>query len=461
MSLEHCHRYIIRKLDVRIMLFACILEFFSYLNRACMGYVTNLGLNQDISLSPTEGDWSVALMYLGYFIFTVPSALLILYTGTTIYLTIILLVWGSLSIGMGFAKNIPLLLVLRFLLGMAISGFFPGMLAYLSRCYPKTFLTMRIVVFYIAAISSAAVAAILVFVIEKMDGIGGLESWQWLFILIGIPVVLLGITTFLFLDKISNPLRFLQPAEREILINNLCDEMEPDANEPEEKHHVQWCDICSVLSSGKIWLFAAICAGNSAVTKYWIAYFPSLVKYIGYTGASGLLMNSPPYALACVFALVGGLSVARFNGHGYHMVVFEIISVIGFALMAAFEGSSTVVVYVSGCFACSGAYATFALLMAWLTINVSGRIRRTLVISFVVGLAQIGGVIIPFINDGNSVPDFRQIHITMATLIFVCMILTLLLRFIFKRQAKLRMENQVQVDGEVNNVPRVAFFAIS
>ncbi|CAF4224348.1 unnamed protein product, partial [Rotaria magnacalcarata] len=70
-----------------------------------------------------------------------------------------------------------------------------------------------------------------------MDGIGGLESWQWLFIFIGIPVVLLGIATFLFLDKISNPLRFLQPAEREILINNLCDEMEPDANEPEEKHY--------------------------------------------------------------------------------------------------------------------------------------------------------------------------------------------------------------------------------
>ncbi|CAF5183300.1 unnamed protein product, partial [Rotaria magnacalcarata] len=236
------------------------------------------------------------------------------------------------------------------------------------------------------------------------------NGWNWwsrelamALYFIGIPVVLLGIATFLFLDKISNPLRFLQPAEREILINNLCDEMEPDANEPEEKHYVQWCDIYSVLSSGKIWLFAAICVGNSAVTKYWIAYFPSLVKYIGYIDASESLMSSPPYASACVFALVGGLSAARFNGHGYHMVVFDIISVIGFALMAAFEGSSKVAVYVSGCFACSGAYAAFALLMAWLTINVSGRIRRTLAISFVVGLGQIGGVIIPFINDKSSV----------------------------------------------------------
>ncbi|CAF3937686.1 unnamed protein product [Rotaria magnacalcarata] len=345
MSLEDCHRYIIRKLDVRIMLFAFTFEFCSYLNRVCMGHATNLGLNRDIILSTAEDDWSVALIYLGYFIFAVPSALLILYMGTTIYLTIILLVWGSLSIGMGFVKNVPLLLALRFLLGMTIAGFFPGMLAYLSRCYPKTFRTMRIVVFYIAAILSAAVAGILVFAIAKMDGIGGLESWQWLFIFIGIPVVLLGIATFLFLDKISNPLRFLQPAEREILINNLCDETEPDANEPEEKHYVQWCDIYSVLSSGKIWLFAAICVGNSAVTKYWIAYFPSLVKYIGYIDASESLMSSPPYASACVFALVGGLSAARFNGHGYHMVVFDIISVIGFALMAAFEGSSKVAVF--------------------------------------------------------------------------------------------------------------------
>ncbi|CAM4799117.1 unnamed protein product [Rotaria magnacalcarata] len=442
------------------MLFAFTFEFCSYLNRVCMGHATNLGLNRDIILSTAEDDWSVALIYLGYFIFAVPSALLILYMGTTIYLTIILLVWGSLSIGMGFVKNVPLLLALRFLLGMTIAGFFPGMLAYLSRCYPKTFRTMRIVVFYIAAILSAAVAGILVFAIAKMDGIGGLESWQWLFIFIGIPVVLLGIATFLFLDKISNPLRFLQPAEREILINNLCDEMEPDANEPEEKHYVQWCDIYSVLSSGKIWLFAAICVGNSAVTKYWIAYFPSLVKYIGYIDASESLMSSPPYASACVFALVGGLSAARFNGHGYHMVVFDIISVIGFALMAAFEGSSKVAVYVSGCFACSGAYAAFALLVAWLTINVSGRIRRTLAISFVVGLGQIGGVIIPFINDKSSVPDFHRIHITLASLMFVSMILTLLLLVIFNRQAKFRMENQLQVDEEANNVQCAELFVI-
>ncbi|CAF3999023.1 unnamed protein product [Rotaria magnacalcarata] len=422
-----------------------------------MGHATNLGLNRDIILSTAEDDWSVALIYLGYFIFAVPSALLILYMGTTIYLTIILLVWGSLSIGMGFVKNVPLLLALRFLLGMTIAGFFPGMLAYLSRYYPKTFRTMRIVVFYIAAILSAAVAGFR----HRENG------WNWwsrelamALYFIGIPVVLLGIATFLFLDKISNPLRFLQPAEREILINNLCDEMEPDANEPEEKHYVQWCDIYSVLSSGKIWLFAAICVGNSAVTKYWIAYFPSLVKYIGYIDASESLMSSPPYASACVFALVGGLSAARFNGHGYHMVVFDIISVIGFALMAAFEGSSKVAVYVSGCFACSGAYAAFALLMAWLTINVSGRIRRTLAISFVVGLGQIGGVIIPFINDKSSVPDFHRIHITLASLMFVSMILTLLLLVIFNRQAKFRMENQLQVDEEANNVQCAELFVI-
>ncbi|CAM4795923.1 unnamed protein product [Rotaria magnacalcarata] len=97
------------------MLFAFTFEFCSYLNRVCMGHATNLGLNRDIILSTAEDDWSVALIYLGYFIFAVPSALLILYMGTTIYLTIILLVWGSLSIGMGFVKNVPLLLALRFL----------------------------------------------------------------------------------------------------------------------------------------------------------------------------------------------------------------------------------------------------------------------------------------------------------------------------------------------------------
>lgn len=207
---------------------------------------------------------------------------------------------------------------------------------------------------------------------------------------------------------------------------------------------MQLCDINSVLSSGKIWLFAAICVGNGAVTKYWIAYFPSLVKHLGYTGARESLLSVPPYALACVFTLAGGLSAARFNEHAYHMVVFEIVSAIGFALMAGFEGSSEVVVYISGCFACSGTYTAYALLMAWLTTNVSGRIRRTLAIAFVVGLGQIGGVIIPFINDGCSVRDFREIYITLAAIMLVSIGFTLLLRYIFTRQTRFRMQNQTQ-----------------
>ncbi|CAF1394075.1 unnamed protein product [Rotaria sordida] len=187
-------------------------------------------------------------------------------------------------------------------------------------------------------------------------------------------------------------------------------------------------------------------------TKYWLAYFPSLIKKLGYIGAQGQLMSIPPYVCACVFAIIGSFSATSFNEHGYHVAFFIIIAGVSFALMAILDTVSPVAVYVSGCFACAGKYSAYALLIAWLAKNLSGRIRRSLAVAFTVGLGQIGGAILPFIMNDKNEPNFRQIYITSAVVMAVIMFPTLLLRFISTNREKSTAINHTEVLEKANSV---------
>ncbi|CAF4132409.1 unnamed protein product [Rotaria sp. Silwood2] len=172
-----------------------------------------------------------------------------------------------------------------------------------------------------------------------MNGIGGLHGWQWIFILIGAPIILLAIITIFFLENISDAVRWLTPAEREILTNILRDTTEQEG--------AQWRQVFHVFIDRKIWLFAVITMGCLAVTKYWIAFFPSLIEVLG-----------------------------------------------------------------------------------WLASYMSGHMKRALAIGFVVGLGQIGGIVLPHFFHGNTIHVFRQAHITCAVLMAASVFATLLLRFI-------------------------------
>ncbi|CAF3827115.1 unnamed protein product [Rotaria sp. Silwood1] len=187
-------------------------------------------------------------------------------------------------------------------------------------------------------------------------------------------------------------------------------------------------------------------------TKYWLTYFPSLIKKLGYTNTQGPLMSIPPYVSACVFAVAGSFSVTRFNEHGYHVAFFIIIAGVSFALMAIFDRVSSVAVYISGCCACTGKYSAYALLIAWLAKNLSGRIRRSLAVAFVVGLGQIGGAILPFIMHDKNEPNFRQIHTTYAIVMAVIMFPTLLLRFVSTNRANSAAINHIEVLEQPNSV---------
>ncbi|CAF3166897.1 unnamed protein product, partial [Rotaria sp. Silwood2] len=241
-----------------------------------------------------------------------------------------------------------------------------------------------------------------------MNGINGLHGWQWIFILIGVPVILLAIITLFFLENMSDAIRWLTPAEREILTNILRD--------PIDQEVAQWHQVFHVFIDPKIWLFVIVTVGCLAVTRYWIAFFPSLFEILSFKNGERQLMSIPPYVLAWICALLAVFSVTRKKEHGFHVTFFLTISSIGFILMASLEENSRIGVYVGGFVACSGVYSAFPVLMGWLASYVSGHMKRALAIGFVVGIGQIGGIILPHLFHANTVPVFRQAHIICAVI---------------------------------------------
>ncbi|CAF1104855.1 unnamed protein product [Rotaria sp. Silwood1] len=154
-------------------------------------------------------------------IFGIPSFLLLRFLGTTRYLSLSMILWGSVMIGMAFVTNARELLVLRFLLGMIVAAYFPGITIYLSLWYRKAEQTMRISLFFGAAITAGIFGGIISYGIAQIRNLSSLKDWQWIFLLEGIPIILLGVLTYLFLSSIPETVQCKnQQNNKTILLNS-------------------------------------------------------------------------------------------------------------------------------------------------------------------------------------------------------------------------------------------------
>ncbi|CAF1008862.1 unnamed protein product [Rotaria sordida] len=172
-------------------------------------------------MSSSAMNWAISLFYLAYLIFEIPSTLLLRFLGPTRYLSLSLILWGSVTVGMAFVKNSQQLLIVRFLLGMVQSGFFTGTIIYFSLWYCKKEQIMRFSILFGAVCTAGVLDGILAYGIRHMEDIGGLKNWRWLFLLEGLPIIPLGVMTYLFLGSIPDTVQWLDNCEKQLLTNLL------------------------------------------------------------------------------------------------------------------------------------------------------------------------------------------------------------------------------------------------
>jgi MFS transporter, ACS family, tartrate transporter len=190
-----------RKVALRIVPFIILLYFVAYIDRVNIGFAA-LTMNKDLGFSPTVFGFGAGIFFWGYFLFEVPSNIILDKVGARLWIARVMITWGIISAAMAFVWDSTSFYVLRFLLGAAEAGFFPGIILYLSYWFPAHRRAAITSLFMAAVPISVVFGSPLSSALLELNGIGGFHGWQWMFILEAVPALILGVVVLFYMtDK--------------------------------------------------------------------------------------------------------------------------------------------------------------------------------------------------------------------------------------------------------------------
>src|SRR5262249_49412320 len=213
-------RELIAKISLRLIPFMVLLYIASYLDRVNVSFAS-LQMNAALGFSAEIYSLGAGIFFIAYFIFEVPSNLILHRVGARLWIARIMITWGIISSAMMFVKGPTSFYVLRFLLGVAEAGFFPGMILYLTYWFPSDAPGRAIARFMTATAVAGAIGSPISGLLLQMNGMGGLGGWQWLFLIEGIPSILLAFLTLLYLPDGPAKASWLSSEEKEWISDRL------------------------------------------------------------------------------------------------------------------------------------------------------------------------------------------------------------------------------------------------
>jgi MFS transporter, ACS family, tartrate transporter len=282
----------IRAISWRLIPFLVLAYFFSYLDRVNLGFAA-LTMNAELKFSPTVFAWGAGIFFIGYFIFEVPSNLALEKFGASRWIARIMVTWGIISTLMALVTGVWSFYGLRFLLGVAEAGFFPGIILYLTYWYPAEYRARFLAAFAIAVPVSSVIGAPISGLLLGLDGALGLKGWQWLFVIEGVPSVLLGIVTWFYLTDRPAKAGWLTVEQKAWLSSKL-------ESEIAAKKAAQHLTLGQALTSPKVITLSLIYFGFVAALYGMQFWLPQIVKAFGFSNAQTGFITAVPYLFGTV-----------------------------------------------------------------------------------------------------------------------------------------------------------------
>jgi sugar phosphate permease len=245
-----------RKITWRLMPFLFLCYLLAYINRVSVGFA-KLQMQADLKMSDTIFSAGMGIFFIGYFFFEIPANMMLRKLGARRWLGPIMIVWGVVSACTLFVKGVYSFYAVRLLLGVVESGFFPGVILYLTFWYARKHRAKMVAVFMTGIpVSSVVASPISGWILKNMNGLGHMAGWQWLFLAGGIPSVLVGAITLLYLPDTPLESSWLSQEEKDMVARRLAEEEDVKKQAGGGHHH-----IGHVFSSGRIWLMCVIYFG--------------------------------------------------------------------------------------------------------------------------------------------------------------------------------------------------------
>lgn len=380
-----------RKVTVRLIPLLFICYVIAYIDRINVGFA-KLHLQDALGVDPkifsSVYGFGAGLFFVGYFFFEVPSNLVMQRVGARIWIARIMIVWGIVSGAFMFLKGVKMFYIMRFLLGAAEAGFFPGVLLYLTYWYPARERAKTIALFAIGGVAAGIVGSPISGAILGLDGHAGFHGWQWLFLIEAIPSVILGIVVLAILPNRPQSASWLSDREKNWIQSRLDAEA---AAAPLKSNH----SLAEVFSSPLVWLFCAIYFLLNIGSYGFEMWSPSLVKTLsdGSDRKVGVI-NAIPYLIAGMLMYWTGRNSDRTGERRWHIAALCFMSTIGFIIGGT--NKNPVIAMIGLTIAFAGLKSTIAPFWAFNTTFLSGATAAG-GIAFINSVGNLGGFVGPYL----------------------------------------------------------------
>jgi MFS transporter, ACS family, tartrate transporter len=324
-------RRTIAKVSRRLLPLVALAYCIAYIDRSNVS-VAALTMNKDLGLTAYLYGWGAGIFFFGYFLFEIPSNLILEKIGARIWIARIMITWGIISALTALVTGSTSFLTIRFLLGAAEAGFFPGMILYLTYWFPAQYRGRVISTLFVAQPVANAVASIASAAILGMHGMFGLKGWQWIFIIEALPAILLGLVILRVMTDRPAHADWLAEDERIWLQAKL----DSESREVASAGHLTWT---KALADRRVVALSAIYF-MSVTANYGIVFFmPQIVKGIGLTDMMTGVVSALPYVVGTIGLLAWGWSSDRNKERRWHLIAASTLGALGLAF-AGWSGAS-------------------------------------------------------------------------------------------------------------------------
>lgn len=311
----------LRRITWRIVPFIVLLYFIAYIDRVNIGFAA-LTMKKDLGFSASALGFGAGIFFWGYFIFEVPSNIVLHKVGARLWIARVMVTWGIISAAMAFVQGTTSFYVVRFLLGAAEAGFFPGIILYLSYWFPARHRAGVTALFMAAAPLSTAIGSPISAALLQMHGLAGLAGWQWMFILEAIPALVLGVVVFFYMTDKPEQAKWLKDDERTWLVDTMRAEAAGKAGHAAH-------GILSGLANPRVLALSLIYFGTSAGLYTLGIWAPQIIKQLGVSSMTVGLLNAIPPLLSVVAMILWSRHSDRTGERAWHVVIACLAAAVG------------------------------------------------------------------------------------------------------------------------------------
>ncbi|TRM62229.1 major facilitator superfamily domain-containing protein [Schizophyllum amplum] len=429
----HEERRLVRKLDRTIIPLTCLLYLLAYLDRSNLGNARLQGLPEDALRGDPTGelfDWVNSAFFFSYIIFQLPSNLCSKLIRPRLFMAASAIGWGTVSTLMATAYNPAGLITARVFLGFFEACFGPAIPLYFTLFYTKTEMGLRMAFWFGFAAVAGAFGGLIAYGVQR--AVIPFSTWRLLFIVEGIPTVLLGVVTFFLLPDRPESTSFLNERERAIAIERINRGTRADEGAVINKSHVYMALQDWRNYAGGVIFFCMNCSLASIS-----AFLPTFIKSWGYSSATTQLLTVPPYAVAAtVLTLLAAIS-DRLQSRGPIMAGASAVGGIGYALLLSVKENNHVKYFAAFCI-CAGTYTTIGTIIAWYAHNLGSETKKATGIPMFMAIGQCGSVLGSHLFPASQGPDYVKGFAVSCALQFLAVLCIAVLSISYRLENRAR-----------------------